>query len=80
MKNGFDREKKPGIDGIKFGVQIATKRPWGFPRTPPCALLENLKADINCKHIAKLFYRLQWICRKSIFCGRGIAQGKKMQI
>ena len=28
MRNGFYREKKFGTDGIKFGVQIATKRPW----------------------------------------------------
>ena len=67
------------IDGTKLDIQIATKRPRGSPRTPPCALLENLQADFNCKPIVKLLYRLQWIYRKSISCGRGIAQSMKMR-
>ena len=79
IRNWFDHETKFVIGGTKLDIQIATKRPRGSPRTPPCALLENLQADFNCKPIVKLLYRLQWIYRKSISCGRGIAQSMKMR-
>ena len=58
IRNGCGREKIFCIDGRKLGVKIATKRLWGSPRTPPCALLENLHADFHRKSIAALLYHL----------------------